>query len=43
MDPVYGTDNPFPWMTEQAELNTETNFVERNVSEYQQGGSLDWD
>ncbi|MCF2207776.1 ribonucleotide-diphosphate reductase subunit beta [Halobacterium salinarum] len=43
MDPVYGTDNPFPWMTEQVDLNTETNFFERNVSEYQQGGSLDWD
>jgi ribonucleoside-diphosphate reductase beta chain len=43
MDPVYDTDNPFPWMTEQVDLNAETNFFERNVSEYQQGGSLDWD
>jgi ribonucleoside-diphosphate reductase beta chain len=38
----YGTENPFPWMSEQADLNKEKNFFETQVTEYQSGGSLDW-
>nr|WP_049940914.1 hypothetical protein [Halomicrobium mukohataei] len=36
----YGTDNPFPWMSEQVNLNAEENF-ETQVTEYQSGGGLD--
>lgn len=39
----YNTENPFPWMTEQMDLNKEKNFFETNVTEYQEGGQLDWD
>ncbi|AOV94626.1 ribonucleoside-diphosphate reductase [Nanohaloarchaea archaeon SG9] len=39
----YVTENPFPWMTEQIDLNKEKNFFETNVTEYQEGGQLDWD
>ncbi|MEM4781170.1 MAG: ribonucleotide-diphosphate reductase subunit beta [Halalkalicoccus sp.] len=42
MEPVYGTENPFPWMTEQVDLNKEKNFFETTVAEYQSGGSLEW-
>ncbi|SDL91289.1 ribonucleoside-diphosphate reductase beta chain [Halogranum gelatinilyticum] len=42
MDEVYDTDNPFPWLAEQVDLNKESNFFERTVTEYQSGGSLDW-
>ncbi|SIR80127.1 ribonucleoside-diphosphate reductase beta chain [Haladaptatus litoreus] len=38
----YGTENPFPWMSEQTDLNKEKNFFETQVTEYQSGGSLDW-
>jgi ribonucleoside-diphosphate reductase beta chain len=38
----YGTGNPFPWMSEQADLNKEKNFFETQVTEYRSGGSLDW-
>jgi ribonucleoside-diphosphate reductase beta chain len=38
----YGTGNPFPWMSEQVDLNKEKNFFETQVTEYQSGGSLDW-
>ncbi|PSH00761.1 MAG: ribonucleotide-diphosphate reductase subunit beta, partial [Nanohaloarchaea archaeon SW_7_46_7] len=43
LDRQYGTENPFPWMTEQIDLNKEKNFFETNVTEYQEGGQLDWD
>jgi ribonucleoside-diphosphate reductase beta chain len=39
---AYGTDNPFPWMSEQVDLNKEKNFFETQVTEYQSGASLDW-
>ncbi|MFC4549735.1 ribonucleotide-diphosphate reductase subunit beta [Halorussus sp. GCM10023401] len=39
---TYGTDNPFPWMSEATDLNKETNFFEKQVTEYRSGGSLDW-
>ncbi|MFB6137455.1 MAG: ribonucleotide-diphosphate reductase subunit beta [Halobacteriaceae archaeon] len=42
LEPAYGTENPFPWMTEQVDLNTEANFFERTVTEYRNGGSLEW-
>ncbi|WEL18384.1 Ribonucleotide reductase, beta subunit [Halorhabdus sp. SVX81] len=38
----YGTENPFPWMSEQVDLNKEKNFFETQVTEYQSGGSLEW-
>ncbi|AWB27969.1 ribonucleotide-diphosphate reductase subunit beta [Halococcoides cellulosivorans] len=38
----YGTQNPFPWMSEQADLNKEKNFFETQVTEYRSGGSLEW-
>jgi ribonucleoside-diphosphate reductase beta chain len=38
----YGTDNPFPWMSEQVDLNKGKNFFETQMTEYQSGASLDW-
>jgi|GEM_PF-1030497 len=38
----YGTDNPFPWMSEQVDLDKEKNFFETQVTEYRSGASLDW-
>jgi len=39
----YGTNNPFPWMSEIMDLRKEKNFFETTVTEYQQAGSLEWD
>jgi ribonucleoside-diphosphate reductase beta chain len=39
---VYGTDNPFSWMSESVDLSKEKNFFETRVTEYQTGGTLDW-
>ncbi len=36
-------ENPFPWMSEMMDLKKEKNFFETRVTEYQTGGSLDWD
>jgi len=38
----YGTENPFPWLSEAADLNREKNFFETQVTEYRSGGSLEW-
>jgi ribonucleoside-diphosphate reductase beta chain len=38
-----GATNPFPWMSEIMDLKKEKNFFETRVTEYQTGGSLDWD
>ncbi len=38
-----GAENPFPWMSEMADLNKEKNFFETRVTEYQTGGTLSWD
>lgn len=38
-----GATNPFPWMSELIDLKKEKNFFETRVTEYQTGGSLDWD
>ena len=40
--PLYGTPNPFPWMSEAIDLNKEKNFFETRVTEYKVGGTLDW-
>lgn len=39
---VYGTPNPFPWMSEAVDLSKEKNFFETRVTEYQTGGTLEW-
>lgn len=36
-------NNPFPWMSEVADLKKEKNFFETRVTEYQTGGTLNWD
>lgn len=40
---VYNKENPFPWMSQSTDLTKEKNFFETRVTEYQQGGSLEWD
>tara|TARA_Y100000310_G_scaffold345846_1_gene471113 strand:+ start:12957 stop:13952 length:996 start_codon:yes stop_codon:yes gene_type:complete len=39
----YGTENPFPWMSQSTDLSKEKNFFETRVTEYQTAGNLDWD
>lgn len=36
-------ENPFPWMSEITDLKKEKNFFETRVTEYQTGGTLNWD
>lgn len=38
----YGSENPFPWMSEIIDLKKEKNFFETRVTEYQTGGALEW-
>jgi ribonucleoside-diphosphate reductase beta chain len=38
-----GAANPFPWMSEMMDLKKEKNFFETRVTEYQTGGTLNWD
>lgn len=38
---IYGTDNPFPWLSEAMDLPKEKNFFERRPIEYRVDG-LDW-
>lgn len=38
-----GVTNPFPWMSEMMDLKKEKNFFETRVTEYQTGGTLNWD
>ncbi len=40
--PLYGSANPFPWMSEAIDLNKEKNFFETRVTEYKTGGTLEW-
>ena len=40
---IYGSSNPFPWMSEAIDLSKEKNFFETRVTEYQTGGTLSWD
>ncbi len=39
---VYGSKNPFPWMSETIDLAKEKNFFETRVTDYQNAGSLVW-
>jgi len=39
---IYGSKNPFPWMSEAIDLNKEKNFFETRVTEYQSSGNLSW-
>jgi len=41
--PQYQSKNPFPWMSETMDLAKEKNFFETRVTEYQTGGTLEWD
>ncbi len=42
ISPIYGSSNPFPWMSEAVDLNKEKNFFETRVTEYKVGGTLSW-
>ncbi len=39
---IYGSANPYPWMSEAIDLGKEKNFFETRVTEYQVGGTLEW-
>ena len=39
---MFGTKNPFAWMSQSTDLSKEKNFFETRVTEYQTGGSLEW-
>lgn len=39
---IYGSKNPFPWMSETMDLNKEKNFFETRVTEYQTAANLSW-
>lgn len=39
---LYGSKNPFPWMSETIDLGKEKNFFETRVTEYQSAASLQW-
>jgi len=43
MDARYGSDNPFPWISEAIDLPKEKNFFESRVNEYMSGSALAWD
>jgi ribonucleoside-diphosphate reductase beta chain len=40
---IFGTQNPFPWMSQATDLSKEKNFFETRVTEYQTAGSLEWE
>jgi len=42
LEPMFGSKNPFPWMSETMDLGKEKNFFETRVTEYQTGGTLEW-
>jgi ribonucleoside-diphosphate reductase beta chain len=42
LEPIYGSKNPFPWMSETIDLNKEKNFFETRVNEYQSASTLSW-
>ena len=42
-DQYPSSENPFPWMSEIMDLKKEKNFFERRVTEYQTGGTLNWE
>lgn len=43
LEKAYGSDNPFPWMSEIIDLKKEKNFFETRVTEYKTAGDLNWD
>ncbi len=43
VSPIYGSKNPFPWMSETMDLGKEKNFFETRVTEYQSAANLNWD
>lgn len=43
MQPLFGSGNPFPWMSETMDLTKEKNFFETRVTEYQSAAVLSWD
>ena len=43
LQPIYGSDNPFTWMSETMDLEKESNFFETRVKDYQTAASLKWD
>jgi ribonucleoside-diphosphate reductase beta chain len=43
LTPVYGTENPFPWMSELTDLRKERFIFEARVAEYQHGSVLRWE
>ena len=43
MKSVYGSKNPFSWMSETMDLTKEKNFFETKVNEYQSASALQWD
>jgi len=40
---LFGTRNPFPWMSQSTDLMKEKNFFETRVTEYQTGAALTWE
>jgi ribonucleoside-diphosphate reductase beta chain len=42
LKPLYGSQNPFPWMSETIDLPKEKNFFETRVTEYQSAANLKW-
>jgi ribonucleoside-diphosphate reductase beta chain len=42
MTQEFGSQNPFPWMSEVADLSKEANFFETKVTAYQNAGALEW-
>jgi len=42
LKPIYGSKNPFPWMSETIDLGKEKNFFETRVTEYQTAAALQW-
>lgn len=43
LEKVYNKENPFLWLSEATDLRKKKNFFETRVTEYQVGGSLEWD
>jgi ribonucleoside-diphosphate reductase beta chain len=39
---IYGSRNPFPWMSETIDLKKEKNFFETRVTDYQSAANLTW-
>lgn len=39
---IYGSKNPFPWMSETIDLGKEKNFFETRVTEYRAAATLNW-